>query len=154
MGEFLVTNHGLSETDGRHRRSARTRQHLIEAYLDLLRENSIRPTADKIAKQAGCATRSVYQHFSDLQRLRLAAADYAWLQASAQAVTRDVDSDRLSRIRSQVETRSAICEQWLPLWRSMLHNQHGSEELLRRIELRYDVRAAGTNVTARDFHSV
>jgi AcrR family transcriptional regulator len=138
MGGVLVTNHRLSETDGRHRRSARTRQHLIGAYLDLLKENSIRPTADKIAKQAGCATRSVYQHFSDLQTLRLAAADYAWYQASAQVVARDVDSDRLSRIRSQVETRSAICEQWLPLWRSMLHNQHDSEELLRRIECTCD----------------
>jgi AcrR family transcriptional regulator len=133
-----VTNHRLPETDGRHRRSARTRQHLIEAYLDLLKENPNGPTADKIAKRAGCATRSVYQHFSDLQTLGLAAADYALRQASAQAVAREVDSDRLSRIRSQVETRSATCDRWLPLWRSMLHNQHDSEELLRRVECTRD----------------
>ncbi len=115
------------QNDGRLRRSARTRQHLIEAYLDLLKENPNGPTADKIAKQAGCATRSVFQHFSDLQTLGLAAVDYALRQAGAQAVAREVDSGRLSRIRSQVETRATICEQWLPLWRSMLHNQHNSE---------------------------
>jgi AcrR family transcriptional regulator len=102
--------------------------------LDLLKENPSGPTAGELAERAGCAARSVFQRFSDLQTLGLAAADYALRQASAQAMARDVDGDRQSRIRSQVETRAAICEQWLPLWRSLLHNQHNSEELRRRIE--------------------
>ena len=41
-------------------------------------------------------------------------------------------------IRSQVETRAATCERWLLLWRTLHHNQHDSEELLRRIECTRD----------------
>lgn len=141
-GEFPVTNRQLPQTDGRRQRSARTRQRLIEAYLELLEQHPNGPTSARIAEQAGCSQRSVYQHFPDLRTLGLAAADHAWRLASAQAGAREVDSDRLSRIRSEVETRSAACDQWLPLWRSMLRNQHDSGELLRRVEWTRDTMLA------------
>lgn len=35
---------------------------------------------------------------------------------------------------AQVETRAAICEQWLPLWRALLRYQSVSEELAIRIK--------------------
>ena len=151
-----MTNRQLRQTDGRRQRSARTRQRLIEAYLELLKEHPNGPTAARIAKQAGCSKRSVYQHFPDLRTLSLAAGDHAWRLASPQAGARDVDSDRLSRIRSQVETRSAACDQWLPLWRSMLRNQHelGRAAAAGRVHARYDVRAAGTHVPAGAFRPV
>ena len=38
------------------------------------------------------------------------------------------------RLKSQVETRAAICEQWLPLWRALLRYQSASEELAIRIK--------------------
>ena len=53
-------------SDGRLRRSARTRKALIEAYLDLLRENQQPPTTPEIAKRAGCSVRSIFERFSDL----------------------------------------------------------------------------------------
>ena len=121
-------------TDGRLLRSERTKQILIEAYLDLLRENPRIPTAADIAKRAGCSIRSVFERFSDLLSLSFAAADYAFAQGMAQAVARNVDGDRQARLRSQVETRAAVCEQWLPLWRALLRHQHESEELAYRIE--------------------
>jgi AraC-like DNA-binding protein len=61
------------QSDGRLQRSERTRQALIEAYLDLLRENPRIPTAGEIAKRAGCSIRSVFERFSDLLTLSLAA---------------------------------------------------------------------------------
>jgi AcrR family transcriptional regulator len=121
-------------TDGRLLRSERTKQILIEAYLDLLRENPRIPTAADIAKRAGCSIRSVFERFSDLLSLSFAAADYAFAQGMAQAVARNVDDDRQARLRSQVETRAQVCEQWLPLWRALLRHQHESEELAYRIE--------------------
>ena len=66
--------------------------------------------------------------------LSFAAADYAFAQGMAQAVARNVDGDRQTRLKSQVETRAAICERWLPLWRALLRHQHESEELALRIE--------------------
>lgn len=135
--------------DGRRLRSARTKQLIVEAYLALLRESPEIPTAAMIAERAGYSVRSVFERFQDLHALRVAATDYAFTQGTAQAVPREVMGDRASRIRSHVETRSWICEEWLPLWRALVSNQGESVELkvriaqvrqavLRRIELMYD----------------
>src|SRR5258708_31467695 len=120
-------------TDGRLLRSERTKQVLIDSYLDLLRESPQIPTAGDIAKRAGCSVRSVFERFSDLLTLSFAAADYAFAQGMAQAVARHVDGDRQTRLKSQVETRAAVCERWLPLWRALLPHQHESDELAFRI---------------------
>ena len=121
-------------SDGRLRRSARTKTALIEAYLDLLREKPHAPTGPEIAKRAGCSVRSVFVRFPDLLTLSLAAADYAFEQATAQARVPNVDADLHIRLKSQVETRVAICEEWLPLWRALLHYKDESEELAIRIK--------------------
>ncbi|MCW5737676.1 MAG: hypothetical protein KIS73_26370 [Enhydrobacter sp.] len=119
--------------DGRRLRSERTRRYIIEAYLSLLRESPGIPTAAQIAERAGYSVRSLFERFPDLVALSLAAADHAFAQASAQAVVRNVDSDRATRIRTQVETRGQICEQWLTLWRALTRNLHHSEGLKLRV---------------------
>jgi AcrR family transcriptional regulator len=121
-------------SDGRFRRSERTRQTLVETYLDLLREKQKPPTAPEIARRAGCSIRSVFQHFSGLHTLSLAAADYASAQVLAQAAVPNVDADLHTRLKAQVETRAAICERWLPLWRALLRYQSESKELAVRIK--------------------
>jgi AcrR family transcriptional regulator len=121
--------------DGRRQRSERTRQTIIEAYLSLLRDNPQVPTAAQIAERAGYSVRSVFERFPDLLALRVAATDHAFAVGNAQAAPRDVDGDRATRVRSQVETRARTCEQWLPLWRALNANQGDSVELKMRIRL-------------------
>ena len=121
--------------DGRRQRSERTRQTIIEAYLALLRDNPQIPTAAQIAERAGCSVRSVFERFPDLLALRVAATDYAFAAGNAQAAPRDVDGDRATRLRSQIETRASTCERWLPLWRALNANQGDSVELKMRIRL-------------------
>lgn len=121
--------------DGRRLRSERTRQLIIEAYLALLRETPKVPTSAQIAERAGYSVRSLFERFPDLLSLRIAATDHALALGNAQAVLRDVDGDRPTRIRSQVETRAQTCERWLPLWRALNANQGESVELKQRIGL-------------------
>lgn len=121
------------EIDGRRLRSERTRQYIIEAYLVLLRESPRLPTAAQIAERAGYSVRSLFERFPDMIALSLATADFAFAQANAQAVIRNVDADRATRIRTQVETRGQTCEQWLPLWRALTRNLHYSDELKLRM---------------------
>src|SRR5260370_16775262 len=104
------------QSDGRLRRSERTRKALIEAYLDLVRENPQAPTAPEIAKRAGCSIRSVYQHFSSLRTLSLAAAD-AFAQSVAQAAVPNVDAHLHTLLNSHTEPPSAISQPTLPLSR-------------------------------------
>ena len=120
--------------DGRRRRSERTRLAIIEAYVELLRRNSVMPTAAQLADEAGCSVRSVFERFSDLDALSLATADFTIAQGQAEAVARHVDGDRPTRIRSHVETRARACEKWLPLWR-IITNQDQVAELRTRVVL-------------------
>lgn len=149
-----------ARVDGRRLRSARTKQLIIEAYLTLLRESPQIPTAATIAERAAYSVRSVFERFPDLHALRVAATDYAFTQGTAQAVAREFSGDRMTRVRSHVETRSWICEQWMPLWRALNANQGDSAELksriilvrqaiLKRIELMYEPELATLDEMAR-----
>ena len=115
--------------DGRRLRSERTKQLIIEAFLALLREDPVMPTAVQIAEKAGYSVRSIFERFPDLVALRVAATDYALAQALALAPARYVDGDRHSRLKSQVETRAFTCERGIALWRVLLgtrmHEMHG-----------------------------
>lgn len=124
-----------SGIDGRRLRSERTKLTIIEAYLELLRENPQMPTAAQIAKRAGFSVRSVFERFSDLNALSLATADYAIAQGQAESAARDVDADRSTRIRSHVHIRAMACEKWLPLWRIILNTQQELADLRLRINL-------------------
>ena len=121
--------------DGRRLRSERTRQLIIEAYLTLLAENVRAPTASQIADQAGYSVRSIFERFTDLRALGLAAADHAIAAGHAEAAAHDVDGDRSTRIRAHVTTRAIACQKWLPMWRAMIDTQEQLAELKARVAL-------------------
>ena len=125
--------------DGRLQRSDQTKQKLIEAYLDLLREMPRIPTARQIAERAGRSTRSVFERFPDLLTLSFAAADHAFAPGVVQAAASKADGDRQTRLRSHVETRAQICEHWLPLWRALIRHESESPMLQARIGRVYDL---------------
>lgn len=119
--------------DGRRLRSERTRKAIMEAYIALLRESPEIPTAAQIAMRAGISTRSVFERFSDLHTLSLATVDHAFMMGEAQAVVRNFDGSRQTRLRTHVEIRAGICERWLPLWRVVVANQGRLDALTHRI---------------------
>ena len=124
------------EIDGRRRRSERARRLIIEAYLELLwKKPQQMPTAVQIARQAGCSVRSIFERFADFNALNLATADYAVTLGQAEAVARDIEGDRQTRIKSHVETRARACEKWLPLWRVLTTTQNQLPELKARVVL-------------------
>jgi AcrR family transcriptional regulator len=121
--------------DGRRLRSERTRRLIIEAYINLVRENGQMPTAAQIAERAGYSVRSIFERFPDLTALRVAVTDYSIAEARANAALRDLDADRRTRIQSQVEQRGRGCERWLPLWRVLSADLTTSPDLQQRIRM-------------------
>jgi AcrR family transcriptional regulator len=118
--------------DGRRLRSLKTQQRIIEAYLALAGEKSPQvPTAAEIAQRAGYSVRSVFERFPDIHSLQVAAVDYALTLVTPSRPP--PVTDRLSRIRTQVEARGRACQRWLPLWRSLIVNQGESVELRQRV---------------------
>lgn len=126
--------HKPPRVDGRRLRSERTKQLIIEAFIALLRDEPVMPTAVQIAERAGYSVRSIFERFPDLIALRIAATDYALAQALALAPARNIDGDRAARIKSQVETRAFTCERGVALWRVLLASEEDSEELKIRVK--------------------
>jgi len=123
------------KVDGRRLRGARTKQRIIEAMLELVREGNPNPRVGEIAERAGCVARSIFDHFVSVNGLRGAATDYAMNQAIALAPLVDADADRLTRISAQVHTRAGTCERTLALWRLMLAGQSSSPGLRDKVTI-------------------
>ena len=55
--------------DGRHQRSERSRQAIIDAMMALIEEGNLVPTAQQVSERANVGIRSVFRHFSDMESL-------------------------------------------------------------------------------------
>lgn len=115
-----VDTEGLP-SDLRRARSHRTRQRLINAYLEVVRETGRIPIAAQIARKSELSMRTLFERFESLDALSLASADHAITVGLA--VAQQTDADRETRIASDVSTRSQACETWLPLWRVLAAQQ-------------------------------
>lgn len=61
--------------DGRVRRGQRTRVAILDAYVALMREGSLRPAATAIAERAGIPVRTLWTHFQNTENLLVQAVD-------------------------------------------------------------------------------
>ena len=59
----------VEPVDGRTARAVRTRDSLVDATIALVQAGDLKPTAPRIAEEAGVSVRSVFQHFDDLESL-------------------------------------------------------------------------------------
>jgi AcrR family transcriptional regulator len=106
--------------DGRTARSARTREAVVTAVLELVRAGNPRPTAKEIAGRAGISLRSVYVHFDDLDDL-FAAAGTRQAEEVAHLLYAVDDALPLDeRIAEVVRQRAAIWEVLAPVRRAAL----------------------------------
>lgn len=55
--------------DGRHARAARTRNALLAACREMMREGSYQPDMKAIARRSGYSVRSCFQHFGAVDKL-------------------------------------------------------------------------------------
>jgi AcrR family transcriptional regulator len=60
-------------TDGRVRRATRSRQLVVETFLDLLDEGEPQPTAQQVATRSGVSMRSIFRLFDDVEAMHTAA---------------------------------------------------------------------------------
>jgi TetR/AcrR family transcriptional regulator of autoinduction and epiphytic fitness len=120
--------------DGRRRRSVRTRQALIDAYLDLVREKHGRPATTELAARAGCSTRSVFERFQSIHALELAALDHLTQQLAAIPQELQLDADRQARIGAYARMRALKCETWLAHWRVLRGTETASVDRQSRLE--------------------
>ncbi|GAA2548425.1 TetR/AcrR family transcriptional regulator [Winogradskya consettensis] len=100
--------------DGRTARSERTRAAIVDAHVTLIREGDLRPTADRIAKQAGVSLRALWSHFADMEALFAASGQQILDQRDEahEPIPADLPLDR--RIDAYCHQRARLLEQIAP----------------------------------------
>ena len=120
--------------DGRTARAQRTREAIVEACVTLINQGDVRPTAPRIAEEAGVSVRSVFQHFDDLETL--------FAMVAAQAIARIVDLFRPisadlpfeERLALLVGQRADILDAITPIRRAAAVHEPGSPGIRERVQ--------------------
>jgi TetR/AcrR family transcriptional regulator, regulator of autoinduction and epiphytic fitness len=117
--------------DGRTARSERTRNAIVDAHLRLIADGDLRPTADRIAKQAGVSLRALWSHFADMEALMAASGQRVLEQrdASYQPISPDLPlAERIERFSRQ---RARMLEEIGPAARASALKEPFSSALQR-----------------------
>ncbi len=104
-----------SGTDGRRRRSDRTKKKISDGLERLLRGGNLSPTADELARASGISLRTIYRHYEDIESLYRELA--AQIDATVMPMLmRPYTSARWQeQVQEAVERRYTIFEHVLPL---------------------------------------
>ncbi|MBW2422826.1 MAG: TetR/AcrR family transcriptional regulator [Deltaproteobacteria bacterium] len=94
--------------DGRIQRSARSREAIVHAMLELIAEGVLRPTAQQVALRADVGVRTVFRHFSDMESLFSAMSDRLREEARPLFVDAPQSGSRAARIEALVSRRMEI----------------------------------------------
>jgi len=102
-------------TDGRRARGERSKDAVVDAILDLIREGEDHPGAAEIAERAGVSMRSVFRHFDDLESLRAAAVERHTEQTMPLFELENPGGDVDDRIRALVDQRARLYDEVTPV---------------------------------------
>jgi AcrR family transcriptional regulator len=106
--------------DGRRLRSEQSRENIVDAMLDLLREGHPRPGAQEIAARAGVSLRSVFRHFEDLDGLYTEVSDRQKARIGHLFELPPLAGPLRARIEALIEQRARLYEEIAPMRRAAL----------------------------------
>ena len=101
--------------DGRRKRGDQSRQQIVEAMLELVRDGNMGPSAAQVAERAGVGLRTVFRHFEEMEVLYREMAEVTQAKVRPiieKAYTHTAWRDRLLEM---VERRIKIHEDIMPL---------------------------------------
>jgi AcrR family transcriptional regulator len=119
------------ETDGRRRRGLDSRDRIIAAMLDLMREGEVAPGAERVAARAEVGLRTVFRHFRDMESLyaemsRAIEGEISGLISRPHAV-----ADEATRLAEIIARRAEVFERIFPFKHASTAHRHRSEFLAR-----------------------
>lgn len=127
----IEVSENTGQPDGRRERSERSREAIVQALLDLIREGHLSPTAEQVAKRADVGVRTVFRHFDDMDNLYSSINDRVTAEVSALFVTEDQTGPLPVRITQLVDRRYAFFERIAPFARAT-QIQRGRSEFIQR----------------------
>lgn len=137
--------------DGRHERSQKSRDAVVEAMLALIQETGAPPIAEEVAERAGISRRTVFRLFEDMDTLRAAAREHLQAQVRGRFPQPDLASmDEPGRIVALTDHLSSVYEFISPIRRlserARVHNEDVDQQLRSyRTEIRRTLSKAFAN---------
>ena len=132
-------------TDGRLRRSERSREVIVEAMLELVGEGVLEPTAEQVAERAEVGLRTVFRHFRDMEGLYAAMDAQLEVRVLPLVTAEPPDGALEQRARALLAQRVEVYEILAPYkraevlkrWRSeFLSSRHAAMVRRLRVDLR------------------
>jgi TetR/AcrR family transcriptional regulator, regulator of autoinduction and epiphytic fitness len=108
----------MGTNNGREKRTDRTRTSIVEAWLLLVEDGVVEPTAQAVADRAHVGRRTVFTHFQDLESLHHEAAELHLKRIADLLVLPSVASSFDVRLAEFVKGRVALLERATPLRRA------------------------------------
>lgn len=109
-----------ARVDGRVARSQRTRAAVLDALIALLEEGHFKPPAKVIAERSGVSTRSIFQHFPDLETLFSAAVQREVNRFAPLVQPITPDAPLATRLNALIKQRFDLFERAGNIWRAGL----------------------------------
>lgn len=110
-----------NKPDGRIQRSERSRQLIVDAMVALINEGHMIPTAQQVADKAGVAIRTVFRHFSEMEKL-YAEIDQTMRPWYAELFSQSDRSGTLEeRVTRAVESHAGAYTQLAGVMRAVQH---------------------------------
>ena len=116
-------------SDGRWLRSIRTREAIIDAWLELIDLGDLAPTAKDVADRAGVGLRTVFQHFADMNALHHGAGAERAARIMPTMAQVPVELPLAERIEQIAASRSEVFEELTSLRRACERQEWLSEDI-------------------------
>ena len=135
---------GAGTSDGRIRRGERSREAIVEALIGLIGSGILQPTAQQLAERAGVGIRSVFRHFTEMDKLYAAMGNRLAADATRILASGRREGGIRGRGGALVRQRNALFERIAPFkrsgnlqrWRSaFLQERHLRMQRLLRADL-------------------
>jgi AcrR family transcriptional regulator len=108
-----IANH-LKADDGRVKRTKDSRHKIVSAFLSLLRQGNISPSAEDIAKEASVGLRTVFRRFSEMELLYREVATEVQTSFAPEVAQPWVSSNWQEQLEEMLERKAGIYERMMP----------------------------------------
>jgi AcrR family transcriptional regulator len=122
FGSSSVT---VPSSDGRRRRSEKSRDAIVEAMMALVEAGAITPSAEEVATKAEVGLRSVFRHFKDMESLYAEMAMRV-VGSFEQSLAPFQASGWRAQIDEAIDRRIALYDRLLPFKRAADVHRHES----------------------------
>lgn len=121
--------------DGRTARRDRNREAVLDAVLELFREDAVQPTPDEVAARSGVSLRSVYRYFADMDALvRAAMARHLVTTAPLFAIDALGEGSLPERVARLVDQRLRLYEELAPMMRAAVLRARSNPLIADRLQ--------------------